>query len=133
MAKRRPKNPTTLTAIDELDPRTSEALALKAWRADLLNDLGGEEGLTLMARELVEQATRLKLYLDRMDAPALPKRGETVSPYRDRRMQVRKMLVDVMDGLGMKPEKKVGAGKKSNVPSLEDIRARYSKKAPRPA
>ena len=44
-------------------------------------------------------------------------------------MQVHKMLVDVMDKLGMKPEKKDGAGKKSNMSSLEDIRARYSKKA----
>ena len=126
--RRLPKNPTTLTVIDELDPRTSECVALKAWREDLLKDLGGEEGLMLMARELVEQATRLKLYLDRMDAPTLPRRSETVAPHRDRRMQVRKMLVDVMARLGMDPAKKSDPGKKSNVTSLDDIRARYAKK-----
>jgi hypothetical protein len=122
-----PKNPTTLNVLDALDARTSECAALKTWRADLIRDLGDEKDLPLMARELVEQATRLKLLLDRMDAPYLPKRSEPLAPTRDKRMQIRKMLVDVMARLGMDPAPKTAAAK-SAVPSLDAVRARYGKK-----
>jgi len=124
-------NATTLNVIDALDARTSESVAIKKWRADLLNDLGGEKDLPLMARELVEQATRLKVLLDRMDAALLPKPGETLAP-RDRRMQVRKMLIDIMSRLELAPKGKDATGKKS-IPSLEAIRARYNQKRRRPA
>jgi hypothetical protein len=51
-----------------LDRRTLAARHLLDWRAELLDDLGGEATASAAQRALVEVATRTKLYLDHVDA-----------------------------------------------------------------
>ena len=51
-----------------LDRRTLAARHLLDWRAELLDDLGGEATTSAAQRALVEVATRTKLYLDHVDA-----------------------------------------------------------------
>lgn len=51
-----------------LDRRTSGAQALLAWRSELLAALGGESELSPQEVVLVEQVTRLRLFLDHADS-----------------------------------------------------------------
>src|SRR5207244_10177576 len=53
--------------LDALDRRSAGYLALKKWREELVNDLGGEENLSAQVRLLVEIITRSKLFLDNVD------------------------------------------------------------------
>jgi len=51
-----------------IDGRTAVGKALAAWRADLLNDLGGIEAVSTQELALVEEAVKTKLILDSVDA-----------------------------------------------------------------
>jgi hypothetical protein len=54
-----------LAAIDQ---RTVAARHLLDWRRDLLNDLGGDAGISAAQGALVDVAIRTRLYLDHVDA-----------------------------------------------------------------
>jgi hypothetical protein len=113
----------TLQALDVLDGRLLETRALRRWRADLVKDLGGADKLTLMQRELVEQAVRLKCYLDRADEPHL--KSNVTVPTRDR--TYRKMLLHVLRLLGLEPTKATSTPTKKPVPSIDDLRKKYAR------
>ena len=51
-----------------IDQRTIVGKALAAWRAELLADLGGIEGVSTQELALVEEAVKTKLILDSVDA-----------------------------------------------------------------
>jgi hypothetical protein len=108
--KRRKK--MALRMLDDMDRRTQEYRVLKTWRDALVNDLGGEDGLTLMQRELIETALRFKV--ETLKTTARP--------------GVRKALIETLKTLlGDVPKKPVKDERK--VPSLDEIRQRYNEKA----
>ena len=51
-----------------IDRRTAVGKALAAWRADLGADLGGADALSTQQRALLDEAVKLKLMLDSIDA-----------------------------------------------------------------
>jgi hypothetical protein len=51
-----------------IDRRTRAGKALAAWRAELAADLGGADQLSTQQRALVDEAVKLKLLLDSIDA-----------------------------------------------------------------
>lgn len=57
-----------IRGLKTLDTRTSGARALLEWRRELIEALGGDAQLSPQEVTLVEQVTRLKLFLDHTDA-----------------------------------------------------------------
>ena len=51
-----------------IDRRTAAARDLLAWKADLENDLGGQDNLSAQQRGLIDLAVRTRLYVDSLDA-----------------------------------------------------------------
>ena len=57
-----------IRGLNAIDQRTAGARALLTWRAELIDALGGADLLSPQIVTLVEQVTRLKLFLDHTDA-----------------------------------------------------------------
>jgi hypothetical protein len=57
-----------IRGLSAIDQRTAGARSLLTWRAELIEALGGEAQLSPQIVTLVEQVTRLKLFLDHTDA-----------------------------------------------------------------
>ena len=77
-----------------LDRRYAGARALHRWRSELIEALGGEEQLSPQQITLIEQVTRLKLFLDHVDSwlmvqPSLiNKRKKAILPAMQQRLQL---------------------------------------------
>ena len=54
--------------LSGIDRRLSASRAVMAWRADLLNDLGGEDNCSTQQKTIVELASRSVLFLNHIDA-----------------------------------------------------------------
>lgn len=117
---------TTLQVLDLLDKRSNEFKALADWRRKLVEHLGGP--LDPITSELVEQAIRMKAYLDRLDRKALASRKPSAPPSRgDQRPGLRRQLSGIMKTLrvdraefGRHPSH----GPAKPVASLDDLRFR---------
>lgn len=117
----------TLQVIELLDKRSLEYAAITAWKNNLVEYLG--EPLDPITAELVEEATRLKVYLDRADRRALAARKpDTPTPRADQRPGLRRQLSGILktlridrSGLGRTPSHK------TPLPSLEDLRRRSTR------
>ena len=105
-----------LAAIDQ---RTAAARSLLAWKAELLQDLGGEANVSSQKRALIDMAVRSKLFLDHIDAflleqPSLVnKRARSVLPLVRERQALADSLARVLSQLGLDRQEKP-------APSLAD-------------
>ncbi len=101
MVARRPERtviPQPFDVLSLLDKRSNEFQAVTAWQQQLIQYLG--EPLDPITATLVEEATRLKLYLDRADRKALAARKPDLpSPRGDQRPGLRRALSGIMKTL----------------------------------
>ena len=51
-----------------IDGRSSVGVALRRWKADLVQDLGGDDSISTQQETLIELAVRSKIMLDSIDA-----------------------------------------------------------------
>lgn len=90
-----------------IDQRTRTGKALAAWRADLATDLGGADQLSTQHRALLEEAVKLKLMLDSVDAwvlaqPSLvDKRKRALLPVVRERLSLVSQLQSLLRDLGL--------------------------------
>jgi hypothetical protein len=91
-----------------LDGRYAGARALQGWRSELIEALGGEEQLSPQQITLIEQVTRLKLFLDHVDSwlmtqPSLiNKRKKAILPAMQQRLQLAGELRATLSLIGLK-------------------------------
>ncbi len=90
-----------------VDRRTKTGKALAAWRADLASDLGGADELSTQQRALLDEAVKLKLMLDSVDAwvlaqPSLvDKRKRSLLPVVRERLSLVSQLQSLLRDLGL--------------------------------
>jgi hypothetical protein len=98
-----------------LDRRTLAARHLLDWRAELLDDLGGEATTSAAQRALVEVATRTRLYLDHVDAVLMAqdslivkrtRRRHHLMPLVEQRQRIADSLVRTLTQLGLERRQK---------------------------
>jgi len=61
-------NELAARGLSPIDEATEPGQALAQWRGELIQDLGGEEGLSTQEKYVIELVTRLRLMLDSIDA-----------------------------------------------------------------
>jgi hypothetical protein len=90
-----------------IDGRTRAGKALAAWRSDLARDLGGLDQLSTQQRALLDEAVKLKLMLDSVDAwvlaqPSLvDKRKRALLPVVRERLSLVSQLHSLLRDLGL--------------------------------
>ena len=90
-----------------IDRRTRVGKALTAWRSDLAADLGGFDALSTQQRALLDEAVKLKLMLDAVDAwvlaqPSLiDKRKRALLPVVRERLALVGQLQSLLRDLGL--------------------------------
>jgi len=90
-----------------LDRRTRAARALLAWRQEIAADLGGADNLSAQQRAVLEEAVKLKLMLDSVDAwilaqPSLiDRRKRALLPVVKERQSLADALVRYLTTLGL--------------------------------
>lgn len=93
--------------LASIDRRTAAARALIDFRDQLVADKGGPDAVSAAEMALIEQATRLRLYVDHLDAwlmeqPSLiNKRSRSVLPAPRERAALGDSLVRVLSQLGL--------------------------------
>jgi hypothetical protein len=126
--RRRPYQQHGLTSLREtlrehglraLDPRSPVVRALRAWRTELVADLGGAERLSTQQQTLVDLAAKVKLMLDSIDVWLLGQRSlvsgrlRSVYPVVRERTQLAEHLARLLSQLGLAratpPSKDLGA------------------------
>jgi hypothetical protein len=120
---RRPYSRTGLNALkavvkirglSAIDRRTLAGRALVAWRAELIEDLGGDMTVSAQQRAVVDLAVRTKLFVDSLDAwlmeqPSLIlKRRRSVLPVLVERQRLADSLTRMLGQLGMERRAKPG-------------------------
>ena len=86
---------------------TKLGYALKAWRKELVDDLGGEENISIQQRTIIECASTTKLMISSVDAwimsqPSLITRDRALMPVIIQRQQLVNGLVSMLSQLGLK-------------------------------
>ena len=102
---------------------------VRSWKAELINDLGGDDAVSTQQRVIIDLAIKTFVILDRFDAWFLPqvaavdKRTKTLLPMVRERQQLADTLARYMAQLDLKPKAKLAKGpreyaawKSSNVP-----------------
>jgi hypothetical protein len=90
-----------------LDRRTRAARALLTWRQEIAADLGGADSLSAQQRAVLEEAVKLKLMLDSLDAwilaqPSLiDRRKRALLPVVRERQSLADALVRYLTTLGL--------------------------------
>ncbi len=108
-----------------IDKRTALGRALAGWRAALVRDLGGIEGLSTQQLALIDLAIRTKLMLDSIDAWLLAqptlinRRKRSLLPVVRERLQLADALARYLTQLGL--DRQVHDW----TPSLKSISQRY--------
>jgi hypothetical protein len=93
--------------VGAIDRRTVVARALLTWRSDLVQDLGGPDGVSSQKRALLDLACQTKLLLDSVDAWLLEQptlinaRRRTVLPVVLQRQQLADALARYLQALGL--------------------------------
>lgn len=96
-----------------IDGRTSLGYALKKWRKDLIEDLGGENNISTQQSALVDLAVKSKLILDSIDAWLLTqttlinKRKRSLYPVVLQRQTLADGLARYLSQLGLERRKHV--------------------------
>ena len=80
---------------------------MRDWRADLVTDLGGEDGLSTQEKSLVDVVTRTKVMLDQIDLwllhqPRLVTKRKGLNPVVLQRVLLVQSLRQLLDALGLK-------------------------------
>ena len=94
-----------------IDNRTAVGKALRQWRQNLIDDLGGIQALSVQQLALVDLVTRTKLMADSVDAwlltqPGLVnKRKRTLLPVVSQRTQLTDALARYLGMLGLERKK----------------------------
>ena len=102
-----------------IDRRTTLGKALRKWRADLIQDLGGKETISTQQEALVDLAVKSKLILDSIDAWLLTQRSlvnarkRSLLPAVRERQQLADGLARYLGQLGLERRTK-------EVPSLTE-------------
>jgi hypothetical protein len=91
---------------------TKLGYALRAWRKELIADLGGEDNVSVQQRTIVELASTTKLMISSVDAwimsqPSLLTRERTLIPVIVQRQQLANSLTSMMAQLGLQRRHKV--------------------------
>lgn len=108
-----------------LDPDSEVGRAAAAWRAELVQDLGGEEAVTAQQATVIDLAVRTKILLDSVDGylvqleSLVNKRKRAVWPVVQQRQQLADALAKYMQQLGLERRSKP-------VPSLHEYIAKKS-------
>jgi hypothetical protein len=90
-----------------IDARTRVGRAMLAWRAELVQDLGGQDQLSTQQTAIVDVAVRTRLLLDSVDSwmvrqPGLiDKRKRALHPIVQQRTQLADALVRYLTTLGL--------------------------------
>lgn len=108
-----------LRGFKAIDRRMVAARTALTWRAELLEDLGGEAEVSAAQLALVDIAVRTRLYLDHIDAvllerPSLVIRGRRLLPLVEQRARLADSLARLLGQLGLERRAKP-------VPSLRDF------------
>jgi hypothetical protein len=100
--------------LSVIDKRSLAARAMLEWKAQLIEDLGGEEAISAQERALVELATRSRLIVEHLDAfllsqkSLIDRRKRSVYPVVQARNSAANALVNHLCALGLgKREKPV--------------------------
>jgi hypothetical protein len=106
-----------LRGFRAIDRRMVAARRALAWRAELLEDLGGEAAVSAAQLALVEIATRSKIFLDHTDSVLMARetiviRGRRLLPLVEQRQKLADGLLRALLALGLEK-------RKAPVPSLE--------------
>lgn len=102
-----------------IDTRTRVGKAIAAWRAQVADDLGGPEGLSVQQQTIIDVAMRTKLLLDSVDAwlvrqpRIIDGRRRSLFPVVQQRTALADSLVRQLTALGLGRVAK-------QVPSLRD-------------
>jgi Transposase domain (DUF772) len=106
---------------------TKLGYALKAWRKELIEDLGGDDNISIQQRTIVECASTTRLMISSLDAwitsqPSLMQRNRTLIPVIMQRQQLVNSLVSMLVQLGLE--------RRHKVKTLQDILAKYDDDKP---
>ena len=107
-----------------LDQRTAVAKTLKAWKAELIADCGGDGALTAGQRVLIEAIIHARLYLARLDAYLVDQdqyvigSKHTILPALRQRQDIQDSLAKLLTQL---QEHRAAKGKRRSL--LDDIRS----------
>ena len=103
-----------------IDGRSSVGVALRRWKADLVQDLGGDDSISTQQETLIELAVRSKIMLDSIDAclltqPSLINASKrTLIPLVLQRQTLADGLARYLSQLGLERRRK--------VKTLQDLR-----------
>lgn len=95
-----------------IDGRSSVGVALRKWKADLIQDLGGEDSISTQQQTLIELAARSKIMLDSVDnwilaQPTLVNaRKKTILSVVQQRQVIADGLIRIMKDLGLERRSK---------------------------
>jgi hypothetical protein len=108
-----------LRGFKAIDRRMVAARTALSWRAELLEDLGGEAEVSAAQLALVDVAVRTRLYLDHVDAVLMERtslviRGRRLLPLVEQRQRLADGLARLLGQLGLERRAKP-------VPSLRDF------------
>ena len=100
-----------------LDDLGDVGTAIRTWRAEIIEDLGGEESVSAMQRVLIDSASKTYILLCSVDAWLLRqnpinKRTKSLYPIVAKRQQLADALARYMEKLGLERRQKP-------VPSLQ--------------
>jgi len=100
------KAQVTKYGIRAIDGRSKRAYALKAWRTELIADLGGEDNVTVQQRTIVELASTTKMIISSIDAwivsqQTLIRRDQSLIPAVLQRQQLANGLRDDLKAIGL--------------------------------
>ena len=110
---------TTKLGSRAIDGRSSLSYALKKWRRELVNDLGGEDNISVQQAALIDLTVKSKLLLDSIDAwllvqPTLiNKRKKSLLPVVLQRQQLADGFAHYLSQLGLE--------RKAKTRTLQDI------------
>src|SRR5262245_33628045 len=96
-----------------IDGRSSVGVALRRWKADLVQDLGGDDSISTQQETLIELAVRSKIMLDSIDAWLLTQpslinaRKRTLIPVVLQRQTLADGLARYLSQLGVERRHKV--------------------------
>jgi hypothetical protein len=103
-----------------IDGRSSVGVALRRWKADLAQDLGGDDSISTQQETLIELAVRSKIMLDSIDACLLAQPSlinackRTLIPLVLQRQTLADGLARYLSQLGLERRRK--------VKTLQDLR-----------
>jgi hypothetical protein len=115
-----------------IDGRSAVAKALKRWRLELINDLGGRDSISTQQHAIIDLAVKSKFLLDSIDAWLLTrdtlitgrKRAPAIIPVVIQRQQLADGLAKYLNMLGLE--------RRHKVKTLQEILSQQDDEPPAP-